>query len=115
MTSSPTRRSTRLARHAGPARERDPPVYPPPPPPGGGLSRPLPPRAGHACAIACPRPASPTRPLAVQAGEGGDYGDGDLGVGGMALFFSTSYYGPLCYSLQARRSSPPPPLPWPRP
>lgn len=26
------------------------------------------------------------------AGEGGEYGDGDLGVGGMALFFSTSAY-----------------------
>jgi hypothetical protein len=30
---------------------------------------------------------------------GDDYGDGNLGVGGMALFFSTSRYGPIAKSL----------------
>ena len=30
---------------------------------------------------------------------GDDYGDGNLGVGGMALFFSTSRYGPVARSL----------------
>ena len=30
---------------------------------------------------------------------GDDYGDGNLGVGGMALFFSTSRYGPVAKSL----------------
>ena len=30
---------------------------------------------------------------------GDDYGDGNLGVGGMALFFSTSRYGPVARAL----------------
>ena len=30
---------------------------------------------------------------------GDDYGDGNLGVGGMALFFSTSRYGPVTLAL----------------
>lgn len=47
-----------------------------------------------------PPPPSPSAPLQIHSLNGVDFGEGNLGVGGMALFFSTASYDGLCKLLK---------------